>query len=368
MDEQINILVVDDNQPNLKVVSSSLKIEGYNIALALDGTSALKVLDDNKIDLILLDIMMPGIDGFEVCRRIKQNEKLKDIPVIFLTAKNQTEDVVEGFKAGGVDYITKPFNRAELLIRVNNHLELSRSRKKILEMNRTRDKLYSIIAHDISSPLSGIAVTISSINSGHLDTSGDDFKQIMLHLDKSTRETLTLLDNLLEWTRVQGGAIRMNPQDTHLYPVVADCLQLLKGNATNKNITIELNVAEDAEAFFDEVTIHTVFRNIISNAIKFTPDNGEIFIDSEDFGDFLAISVKDTGTGMSENKIQKIFEKNEHYTSPGTKSEQGSGLGLFIVKDFVNQNKGEIKVVSTVGQGTTISVYLPASKMSKEKK
>lgn len=359
MDERINILVVDDNQPNLKVVSSSLKMEGYNIALAMDGPGALKVLDENKIDLILLDIMMPGMDGLEVCRIIKQNEKLREIPIIFLTAKSQTEDIVEGFKAGGVDYVTKPFIRDELLIRIKNQIELHASRKKILEMNRTRDKLYSIIAHDINSPLSGISLTISSINSGYLDTAGEEFKQIMHHLDKSTRETLTLLDNLLEWSKVQGGVITMHPRNGQLYPVVTECLQLLKGNARNKNITIEQNITTDSSACFDEVTIHTVFRNIISNAIKFTPENGKIVIDSENTGDFEAIHITDTGIGISEEIIQKIFDKNEHYTRPGTKSEQGSGLGLYIVKDFVKQNKGKIQVASKVGTGTTVTVLLP---------
>lgn len=361
MEELINILVVDDNQPNLKVVSSFLKIEGYNIALALDGFSALKVLDENRIDLILLDIMMPGMDGFETCRKMKQNEKLKEIPVIFLTAKNQTQDMVEGFKAGGVDYITKPFNRDELLIRVKNHLEISRSRKKILDMNRTRDKLYSIIAHDIRSPLSGMALTINSITSGTIDVSGARFKEIMVQLKKSTHETLTLLDNLLEWTKFQEGAFSLKPRHTKLYPVACECLQLLKGNADNKNITIEQTIPENTEAFFDEVTIYTVFRNLLSNAIKFTPDHGKIFINADNEGDFVAIKIQDTGIGMSEANVKKIFEKNEPHVSPGTKHERGSGLGLYIVRDFVKQNQGKIKVESAEGKGTTIWVFLPAT-------
>lgn len=149
MNEPANILVVDDNQENLKVVSNYLKEKGYNIALALDGISALKVLDENKIDLILLDIMMPEMDGFEVCRKIMADPKLKDIPVIFLTAKVDTEDIVKGFQIGGVDYITKPFKKEELFARVSNHIQIKEVRnllKKNADLYKeSRDSLIAML-------------------------------------------------------------------------------------------------------------------------------------------------------------------------------------------------------------------------------
>ncbi len=134
MSESVNILVVDDNQENLKVVSNYLKEKGYKIALALNGVSALKILEDNKIDLILLDIMMPDMDGFEVCKKLKEIPKNKEIPVIFLTAKNDTEDIVKGFQVGGVDYITKPFKKEELFARIKNHAQI----KQIKDILRER--------------------------------------------------------------------------------------------------------------------------------------------------------------------------------------------------------------------------------------
>lgn len=124
MIDDIHILVVDDNQENLRVVSNYLKDKGYKLALALDGKSAFKILEENKIDLILLDIMMPGMDGFEVCKKLKDNEKTIEIPIIFLTARTDTDDIVKGFKIGGVDYITKPFKKEELWARVTNHIQL----------------------------------------------------------------------------------------------------------------------------------------------------------------------------------------------------------------------------------------------------
>lgn len=141
MNENINILVVDDNQENLKVVSNFLKEKGYKIALALDGQAALKVLDDNKIDLILLDIMMPEMDGFEVCKILKEKPETKEIPVIFLTAKIETGDIVKGFQIGGVDYITKPFKKEELYARVNNHIQLKLIKDMLKE--RTEESIKS---------------------------------------------------------------------------------------------------------------------------------------------------------------------------------------------------------------------------------
>ena len=364
MNEEVYyILAVDDNHENLKIISSFLKDSGYKIALALDGESALKILEDNNIDLILLDVMMPEMDGFEVCRRVKENPLTKEIPVIFLTAKNQTEDLVEGFKVGAIDYILKPFRRDELLIRIKNHLELSSSRKKIIEMNLTRDKLYSIIAHDIRSPFAAISQTIDAISNGYIAVGSDDFNKIFSLLKQRTVETNTLLNNLLEWTKLHNKNIALSAININIHNLINECVQLLNGNAKNKNINININIPENTHAFIDEVTIHTAFRNIISNAIKFTPENGKISIEVENVANRIAVIIKDNGIGMSEENLDKIFNKNKHFTSPGTKNEMGTGLGLFLVRDFVEQNKGKIKVESKEGVGTTFIVYLPVNSL-----
>jgi two-component system, sensor histidine kinase and response regulator len=353
------ILIVDDNNKNLQVTASLLKNEGYLISLAQNAENALAQLNELIPDLILLDIMMPGVDGLELCRIIKKNRKLQDIPVIFLTAKSQTDDLAAGFEAGGVDYINKPFNREELLIRVKNHIELASSRKKIIEMNLMRDKLYSIIAHDIRSPFSSISLTLSAITNGYLDTGSDEFKEIMIHLEKTANETSIMLDNLLEFTRMQSRAISMTTRSLALYPVIMESIQLLKGNADKKNLTITHDVPDNITASFDEISMSAVFRNIIFNSIKFTPENGMIHISAGEENDYAFVRVSDTGIGLSESLIKKIFINNEHYTSPGTNKEQGSGLGSFIIKDFVSKNRGKLKINSTPGKGTEILVYLP---------
>ena len=239
--EELNdkyILIIDDNPMNLLLTEKILENKGYLTATAENGIAGIECMENKTPSLILLDVMMPEMDGFEVCRRIKIVDKWIDIPIIFLTANNQTEDLVEGFDAGGVDYITKPFKSEELLVRVKTHLELSDSRKKILEMNRSRDKLYSIIAHDIRSPLSGILQTIDAIDQGYFDPCSEDFKDLIHHLRIRTKDTSTLLSSLLQWTRLQDEKVLLQPVQTDLYIVLNSCVQLLEANANNKNITI----------------------------------------------------------------------------------------------------------------------------------
>ena len=361
MDTLIHILVVDDNHENLRVVSNFLKEQKYKIALATDGNSALEVLEKNPIDLVLLDVMMPGMDGYEVCRQIKENKKLAEIPIIFLTARNNPEDIVAGFEAGGVDYLTKPFIRDELLIRVKTHIELSLSRKKLIETVKTRDKLYSIIAHDIRAPLASISMLIYMLNDDENGMKSDLLSEVMPTLTKTVHNTGILLDNLLKWTRLQTDNITLTPQTLEISPIVEDCVDLLKGNANEKNISVESKVERDLIAFFDEVTIHTVFRNLLSNAIKFTPDNGSIIISAKPDGNFVSVTVEDTGKGMTEEVRKKIFDNDEIHTTYGTKQEKGSGLGLRLVKDLVSQNKGKLTVESELNVGTRITVSIPVS-------
>jgi two-component system sensor histidine kinase/response regulator len=353
------ILIIDDNPMSLLLTSKVLADYGCKTRTADSWEQGRSLLESELPALILLDIMMPDVDGYEVCRRIKVVEKWKEIPVIFLTANKETENLVEGFDAGGVDYITKPFKSEELLMRVKNHIELAESRKTILEMIHSRDKLYSIIAHDIRSPLSGILQTVDAIDQGYFNPCSVDFKEIIHHLSVRARDTSTLLTSLLQWTSFQNDNEMIHPEQTNIYVVLASCIELLKANAQNKNISITMEVGEDVQALCDEVSMHTVFRNLINNAIKFTHINGSIHIACKAADGGLKVSIQDSGIGMSQEAIEKIFEKNQHFTSSGTENEQGTGLGLMLVKDFVRKNNGSIGVESQLGKGTTFSIILP---------
>lgn len=354
------VIVIDDNTVSLVLIAKILNNAGYKAVVTDDAINAVEKIRLEKPSLIILDIEMPEISGFELCRKIKTQDDLKEIPVIFLTANQETDTMVEGFQSGGVDFITKPFRKEELYVRVRNHIELAESRKTIIEMNKSRDKLYSIIAHDIRSPLAGILQTIDAIDQGFFDPSSELFREIIRDLKNRTNETNTLLNSLLQWTRMQDKSVALNPKMNNLYEVIKSCISLLELNAREKNITLELKLKKNYEAYCDEVSTHTVFRNLINNAIKFTPENGKVTINGKSGIRYMEITVADTGVGMSEEVINKIIVENEHYTSFGTHNEKGTGLGLMIVKNFVQRNKGIFKIESEVGVGSRFTVSLPA--------
>lgn len=359
MTDTIQILIVDDNALNFKIVGTLLKEKGYKIAVATNGSEALDVLSKSRIDLVLLDVIMPGINGFEVCIKIKEDERFKDIPVIFLTACNDTEVLVNCFKSGGVDFINKPFIKEELLARIENHLFLSKSKKEILTLMQNRDKLYSIIAHDIRSPLNNILYTLTLIADGKLNPESDKFRLLISTLVKTSSGLTTLVDNLIDWTKYNYASIEFSRSKNYIFPILKECIAIYGSAAQEKEIRFNLDVKEDLEATFDALSMFTVFRNLISNSIKFSNPKGIISLTSHSSNNMVNIVIFDNGKGMSQETIQKIMVANEPMTSKGTNNERGTGLGLVLVKDFITRNQGKLEIKSKIGIGTEIHVSIP---------
>ena len=363
---RFSVLVVDDNKENLKVVSNFLKKEGYRIALALNADDARMILNDNDIDLILLDVMMPGTDGFTLCRQLKEDQALAEIPVVFLTAKTDTSDLVEGFRAGGVDYITKPFHKEELIARVNNHIELAHANKEIVrqaeqikKINRTKDRLYSVIAHDIKSPFSNISMLISTLAEGYLEPGTEEYDEILQSINSSSQETYALLENLLQWTRSQTGDLDLSPEEIRLTDIVQNAIRFLELSIHKKQITAETDIPDELTLYLDRNMMQSVFQNLISNAIKFTQAGGEIRITAGKSKDQAIVRVADNGIGIPEENKKKLFVDQGQLTTRGTEDEKGSGLGLLLVKEFVERNYGSIDVESKEGEGTTFILSFP---------
>nr|WP_319398267.1 hybrid sensor histidine kinase/response regulator [uncultured Carboxylicivirga sp.] len=352
------ILIVDDNVVNLQVTTNFLRKLGYRIGLAQSGQAALDQIETYKPDLILLDIMMPGMDGIETCRKIKSNPLLEDVPIIFLTAKTATEDLVEAYKVGGVDYVTKPFHKDELISRVKIHLDLFLARKRIENMNRSRDRMYSIIAHDIKTPFSNIMLMIDAFKHGYIECGSDLFKETIDRLLESTNSTYALLQNLLTWTRFQSDMSVLSPQMNDLSAMVYETVHLLQQTADSKFIKVSVDMPTNLHVFYDKTTINTVFRNILSNAIKFTPEKGMIRVFFEDDGPKVKLMVEDTGVGMSEQMLKNILTENKSISTYGTNNESGTGLGFLLIKDFVEYNGGTLEVESEVDVGTLVKISL----------
>ncbi|MFN5983247.1 MAG: sensor histidine kinase [Fluviicola sp.] len=352
------ILIIDDNIENLKVVGNILQEENYDIAVSLNGQSAINILLNNQIDLILMDIMMPEMDGFETCRRIKEIDKLKEIPLIFLTAKSQTRDILEAFNVGGVDYIFKPFNRMELIARVKTHLDLFLSKRKLDELYKNRDLIYSILAHDIRTPFNKMFQFLQLLSDGFIQPNSPDFHELLSLLIEEKQRTRELIDELVEW-----GKIQMNEQMTELRPVnlrpIADSvIVFLEPQIQEKSLTIQNTISENLNVLGNEKSLEVVFRNLLANAIKFTPNGGEIKFSSEDKGNKASVILKDKGIGMTPDVLDKLFVKNEFYKTTGTNNEKGSGFGIHLIKDLVKKNNAKLDVKSQIDQGTTFKITL----------
>jgi two-component system, sensor histidine kinase and response regulator len=365
--QESKILLIDDSIQNLKLLGNMLREKKYQIALAKNGIEGLKLVQKLMPDLILLDIMMPELDGFEVCKKIKEDVQTQDIPVIFLTAKTSNEDLVKGFQIGGVDYITKPFNKEELFMRIKTHLDLKKAHDKISlqaktleELNATKDKMFSVISHDLRAPLGGIKSMLDLIYEGHSNHKSISPKSLD-SLKNAADQTYNLLENLLYWSRSQRGNLVNNPEQTNLYDLIVENIELLKSMARNKDIEIVNNVDEDVTAFADRNMIKTVIRNLIINAIKFTDAKGSITINSEEKDDYVKTSITDTGIGIKKSTLEKILNNRDYYTTFGTNREKGSGLGLNLCLDFIERNDGELFIDSEYGKGSTFSFVLPTS-------
>jgi len=354
-----HILIVDDNRENLKVCGGLLKDNGYQISVATNGRGALELLEKESPDLMLLDVMMPEINGFKLCEQIKKDARFVDTPIIFLTAKYQPDDILEGFKSGGVDYITKPFNREELLIRVKTHLELFQAKKNIVQLNKNRDKLYSVVAHDIRSPLAGIMVTLDEMVKGSIKYTDKNFDYIIELLSQSSRETMGLLNNLLQWTKLQTSQLNLVFKENSIANMVQGILDVYAQNATYKNINIVNETNDNDFGYFDHNTMSAVIRNIVNNAVKFTDNSGTITIKTSQTDNTVNIHIEDTGTGIEPDKLQQIVEGINFASSSGTNKEQGSGLGLTLVRDFIKANAGEFNMSSQPNIGTQVVITLP---------
>ncbi len=367
------VLVVDDIPRNLQVLSTILDNEGFDITFASNGKQAIEVANSAMPDLILLDVMMPEMSGFEACQILKSMDKTKHIPIIFITGRSDTESIVEGFQAGAVDYVTKPFNTVEMISRIKTHLELKLSKDKILESNKkldryrfeleqviqSKDKFFSIIAHDLRGPFSGFIGLTSMLIEDYEELNKEEIITISNSMNSSAKQLYELLENLLEWSRSQMGKIEYNPINIDLSSISVKVLSLIEANAKEKNITLLNTVLENTYVFADSNMLNTILRNLISNAIKFTELNGTITLSAEVNDNICLVSVSDTGIGMTEEAISKIFKIDTKYTTLGTNNERGTGLGLVLCKELIENQGGTINVSSTLGKGTTFTISLP---------
>ncbi len=374
------ILAVDDQPNNLKVIAGVLGDE-YQLSIANNGHNALKILDKLVPDLILLDIMMPGMDGFEVCHEIKLRPQLKDIPIIFLTAKTEISDIVKAFEAGAVDYIFKPFNPLEVKARVNSQLQLFHTSRQLKELNyklavsqqeleltnvkletlnKQKDKFFSVIAHDLKTPFNNVIALTGLISESLASKEQESLLEYVTMLRNTTDKAMDLLMNLLEWAKSQTGNLKFTPGLIQPISIIQDVLAIYQESIRAKSLIVKFDCNPDYEFFGDQPMIATVLRNLVGNAIKFSLAGGVIYLKVNRLADgSTQFSVKDFGIGISSDLLPLLFVLGANTGRPGTRGEPSSGLGLMLCKDFVERHGGSITVESAEGKGSEFSFTIP---------
>ena len=362
-------MIVDDVVSNVLLLKILLSNEKYQVCTANCGNMAIEQAKAEKPDLILLDVMMPDITGFDAAQILKKDPETTHIPIIFLTALNNPSDLVHGFQVGANDFLTKPFNKEELVVRVFHQIKLVAATRIIQRQNAelratigNRDKMYSVIAHDLRSPMASIRMVLNLVAaSASPEQIGQEMYDLLDKANKESEDVHDLLDNLLKWTKSQTGRLNVVLQDLDLNDIIPGVVDIFEMIAQNKHI--KLNYQGSASSVIvtaDNDMLKTVVRNFMSNAIKFSPENATIDIILSTEGDFAKVSVRDHGVGIAPERLSSIFKKGE--TTYGTGGEEGSGLGLQLCQDFATKNGGSCTVESTLGEGSTFSVLVPLKK------
>jgi two-component system sensor histidine kinase/response regulator len=353
------VLVVDDIPKNLQVVGTMLRNAGYAIMPATSGARALEGIRVQLPDLILLDLMMPEMDGLEVCRRLKADPLAQQIPVIFLTASNEMEHLVKGFEAGAVDYITKPFNAPELLARVRTHLELKHARQQLREINDEKNEFMGIAAHDLRNPLGAVKGYAELILEDR-DLPRPELEDSARRIRDAAARMVEMVQNLLDANRIERGEMRLNLAPTDLAAAVNAVVDSQRSRAAAKKQTIQVeNTARSGTVLADATVLTQVIENLVSNAVKYSPPGERIFLRLSSGAGDARCEVQDEGPGLSAEDHKKLFGKFARLSAKPTGGEHSTGLGLSIVKRMVEAMNGKVWCESEPGRGATFILTLP---------
>jgi two-component system sensor histidine kinase/response regulator len=365
------IMIVDDTPENIDVLVGILAPD-YELRLAVDGTMALGVAlqDTNSLpDLILLDIMMPGMNGFEVCDQFKKNDFLKDIPIIFISALSATEDKLRALGSGAVDYVTKPFHPEEVRARVHTHLTLRKLRRELEARNTAlekaladlraseelREDLTHMIVHDMRSPLTAIISAVDLMATRELDERGQGFLDMA---SRSARDLTEMVTSLLDINRMESGEMPLKCEKSDLMTIASDAVETLAASAVRREVELTIN-GHATEASVDRALIQRVFQNLIANALKFSGKKDRITIDVVEAPSCARVAITDMGPGIPEAYREKIFQKFGQVETRRENRALSTGLGLTFCKLAIETHGGAIGLNSEVGKGSTFWFTLP---------
>ncbi|HJU84186.1 MAG TPA: hybrid sensor histidine kinase/response regulator [Holophagaceae bacterium] len=374
-----NVLIVDDNPMNLDLLGQLLRDHGYKVRAVPSGAMALEAVKAAPPELVLMDVTMPGMDGYEACRRIKADPDSEAIPVLFLSAMDDPLDKVRAFEAGGADYVTKPFQPEEVMARVTHHLQLSRTQSyletqnrllleanaKLQELDHMKAQFTAMLVHDIRNPVGLMALALSL----HRET-GRIPPEVLDSAEKAIQKTADLLDALLELFRSDTKGVSLQAVPLPATDLLAGLAEAHRPLAERARIRFQTAWADPLpELSGDPEKLDRIFSNLLGNALKFTPEGGVIRLSAEVVEGqgveqglrWLRVGVEDSGPGIPAEDLPFIFDPfhQAQGQAPGSGRGHGVGLGLAIVNRFVAAHRGRIEVQSQVGVGTAIQVLLP---------
>ncbi|MCY7322996.1 MAG: hybrid sensor histidine kinase/response regulator [Phormidesmis sp. CAN_BIN36] len=352
------ILVVDDTPDNCLLIQAILQDEGYEVELSESGKDALAKIDRSPPDLILLDVMMPEMDGFEVTRRIRQNTALPFTPILLTTAYDQPS-VAQGLDLGADDFIRKPVHFDELLARVRALLRLKHSVDERDQIARQREDFVSRLTHDLRTPLVAADRMLNLLIQGAMGDLSEDVLEIMATMVRSNENLLTMVNMLLEVYRYEAGRKSLVFLPVNLSEMLCQVFQELSSLAIDKGLTISFDRDQEVKINGDRIELHRVFTNLIGNAIKFT-DQGSVsaqivLIGENSDNSQVEVRIKDTGPGIPLEEQSMLFES----FSTGKHKRAGSGLGLQLSRRIAEAHNGTVSVHSEIGQGSCFIVRLP---------
>jgi signal transduction histidine kinase len=378
-----SVLIVDDVPDNLRLLTSILREHGYKARPAPNGRLALRAATNDPPDLILLDVDMPEMDGFDVCRKLKAAARTRDIPVIFVSAIDDVANRVKGFEAGGVDYIGKPFQPGEVLARLHTHLSLRALQQQLETQNvrlreqaealgeandqlaravRLKDEFLASVSHELRTPLNAILGISEVLTEGIYGSLNEKQRRSIQVIEESGRHLLNLINDILDVSKIEAGKMELQMAPVSVEAVCRASLQLIGSHAAEKRLHVSWGIDSSVTTIWaDERRLKQILTNLLSNAVKFTPEDGKIGLEvsGEANREVLRFMVWDTGIGIPEEEMGRLFQPFVQLDSRLSRQYSGTGLGLALVHRLTDMHGGSLSVQSQVGEGSRFIVSLP---------
>ena len=363
--DKAKVIVVDDDEKSCKILATYLRKDGYEVDTANDGDEALTLVAKAPPDAILLDVLMPGLDGIEVCRQIKSQESTAHLPVLLITGLTEREDRLRGIEAGASDYLTKPLDRQEVLLRVRNAVktkllrdDIQKGYDKLKELEELRDGLVHMIVHDMRVPMTVVDGSLQFLLKRTSFPSDTPEHRMLSNALRSTRSMIDIINSLLDVSKLQSGTLPIHRTDFDVVSTVYEAVDALHRPERDAPIEVE---APDGPVLIncDPSIISRVIHNLLVNALRYTPQTKKIRITFEECDEMIKLSVIDEGPGIPPEHQKRIFEKFGQIMTRRNDKMRSTGLGLTFCKLAIEAHAGEVGVISEVGSGSTFWFTVP---------